>query len=607
MIDPDLMLRMVRSSPVIAFDTETSGLDFNAFVCGWVVTDEQNSLYTPVRHEAGGNIPNAVDFEHELADAFAERTRLGLLTVGHHLGFDLRKSLQHGVVIAGPVECTMLNQSLIDDTTIGYSLDECTKRAGVKQKLGDDLYRAIANRFGGMPDRKSMANYWRMPGDEEVVIEYATGDGDSTLALWRYQQPLLDESNLRKPQALENKLMPYLARAHLRGMKVDHEYANQVEIDLKNSIEAEMRKFTPGFNVRSPKEVEALYRAQGYTDAMFAYTEPSASKPKGQVSFTEKWLETNELGRDILTIRQLENASSKFIQPIISKQNYGGFIHPVLHQSKSDDFGVAGARLSCSEPNMQAQPKRNKKIGKIVRPLIIPSQPGWLIEEADAMQQEPRFFTHYSQEPALLYGYRTGTMDIHDRASEMLHLERDYAKRLGLGMLTMMQPKALAGHLSVPLSEAKSLHARFLTDAFPRINDFQQLAIRTMRNRGYVRSILGRIANLDGPAWTAYVAVSRIIQNSGGDHMKTCLLRAFEWEDAYPDLFQILLSIHDSVIWQRDPGHDITEVVRRMENVVHEPDFSLSVPIPFEIGSGLNWSEASYGKKIKDKQGWVLQ
>jgi DNA polymerase-1 len=252
---------------------------------------------------------------------------------------------------------------------------------------------------------------------------------------------------------------------------------------------------------------------------------------------------------------------------------------------------------------MQAYPKRNKVVGKLVRPLIIPD-PGMILEEADAWQQEPRLFTHYSQEPALLEGYNSGTMDMHDRANEILfgNADRDRAKRLGLGMLTMMSPPTLAGHMRCTLQQARIWHRAFLDDAFPMIKEFQQQAVRVYKERGFVKSILGRRARMESVKF-AYQAVSRIIQNSAGDHLKTCLLRAMQYEDAHPEV-QVLLTIHDSLIWQRDPGHHPRELVRVLENVPHEPQFNLSVPIPFEVGGGAHWGEASYGPKIKEKLVW---
>lgn len=605
-IDPALALRMVRTSPVMAYDTETDGLEVTSIIVGYVFTDWEHSVYVPVRHEAGGNIPMVDEFEAELADAFAERSRLGFRTIGHHLGFDLRGSLRRGIVVGSPCEDTQINETLIDDTTTELSLDACARRHRVTEKKGDALYRAIAERFGGLPDRKSMGNFWRMPGDHFDVVDYATGDGVSTLELWQSQQKILDEDNLRVPWQLECDLLPYVARMHHRGIRIDSDYAEKVAVQLKDSVDNAKKKFPPGFNVRSSTELEQLFRANGYTDAQFDRTAPSSRHPEGQLSFREKWLEKTQMGRDILTIRQLEKAESSFIAPLVSGHNINGRVHAVLNQAKSEEYGATGSRFSCSDPNLQAYPKRNYAIGSVVRPLVVPDD-GMVIEEGDAMQQEPRFFTHYSEDEALIHGYRTGELDIHQRASDVLEMDREYAKRLGLGMLTMMTPPTLAMHMGYSLEEARRDHRRYLEDAFPRIKEFQDLAKKTAQRRGYVKSILGRRAYLPDPRFS-YKAISRIIQNSGGEHVKTCLLRACQFEDAYPDLIQMLLTIHDSLIWQRDPGRVdlLKELVRIIENVPHEPQFNLIVPIPFEVGSGRHWAESSYGDKLKGKKGWNI-
>jgi len=608
MIDPELAIQIVRESKVIAYDTETSGLTPGVdFICGYVITDHSHSMYVPVRHEAGGNIPNVADFEAALASAFLDRSRLGYRTVGHNLGFDLRFSLWHNIALGSPLEDTMINESLIDDRTVGYGLDDCCARHQVVAKKGAELYAAIASRFGGIPDRKQMANFWRMPGDDPHVVEYATGDGDSTLALWGNQQRYLDDEQLRVPWQLECDLLPYVARLHRRGIRIDGAYAEKVYVDLKVQVAAKMADFPAGFNVRSPKEVEALYRANGYQDNSFDRTDT------GKVSFTEKWLETNEIGEHILSVRRLEKAGDSFVTPLAKTNNINGRVHATLNQSKSDEYGVAGARFSCSQPNLQAFPKRNMDIGAIVRKLVI-ADDGMLLEEGDAMQQEPRFFTHYSQDPALIEGYKDPTFSIHQRASDMMFggQEYDKAKRMAMGVLSMMYPKALAGHLRISVKEASELRKKFLYDAFPKIGEFQDAVVSVYERRGYVKSILGRKARLEQRKF-AYQGVSRVIQNSGGDHNKTCVLRACQYEDAHPSQIQILLAIHDSVVWQRDPGHDLKEFVGLMENVPHEPQFNLSVPIPFEVGSGDNWAEASYknkipgnGRELKGKKGWLI-
>lgn len=588
MINPELTLRLVREAPIIAYDTETTGLGVTDKIVGYVVTDPTVSLYAPVRHGGGGNIPNAEEFEQNLAAAFADRARLNLRTVGHNLGFDLRASLRRGIVVRGPTEDTMLNDSLIRDVTQGFSLDETANRWGVQAKKGAELYVELAKKFGGLADRKQMQHFHKLAGDDPIAVEYATGDGTSTLQIREKQQAALDADDLRRVWQLECDIIPYLARMHHRGLLIDAEYAAKVVGDVNSAIEEAQGNFPKGFNARSSKDVEALYRANGYQDHQFQLTEKKA------VSFREKWLEGNSIGKLILSVRRLEKARDSFITPLIDTHNFGGRVYPVLNQSKSDDYGVAGARLSCSEPNLQAFPKRNIDIGRIVRRLVIPD-PGFLIEEADAKQQEPRMFTHYSEEPALVEGYRNGTMDMHDRAAEVLRLDREVAKRLGMGMLTMMSVPTLAGHMESSIEQARAWHGAFLSEAFPKIKEMQDTVITVFRRRGYIKTMLGRRAYCDDPRF-AYRAVSRLIQNNGGDHCKLCILRANQYEDAYPEQVQILLSIHDSLLWQRRPDHPVDELKRLVENVADE--MGLIVPIPFGLGSGTDWARASYGSKL---------
>jgi len=588
-INPELALDIVRRNwKPIAFDTETTGLTVHDKICGYVITSEDHSIYVPVRHEGGGNIPNVDDFERELNAAFADRSRFLFRTVGHNLGFDLRVCLRHGVVLRGPLEDTMINEAIISDVNSGYGLDECCTRRKVTPKRGDELYAEIARRFGGLPDKKQMGKFWKLEGDHPLVVDYATGDGISTLELWARQQCILDDDDLRRPWQLECDLIPYVARIHHRGLRIDPEYAGRVGGEIDEAIKEKSKAFVPGFNVRSPKAVEALYRANGYGDSQFSRTD------NGALSFTEKWLETNDIGGAILAVRRLEKARDSFIAPLVDTHNVNGRVHPILNQSKSDDYGVAGVRFSCSEPNLQAFPKRNIDVGRVVRRLVVPDD-GFVIEEADAKQQEPRLFTHYSGDVALVDGYRNGTMDIHDRASQVLGLDRETAKRMGMGMLTMMSPPTLAGHMRWPLEQARDAHRRFLTDAFPDIKTFQDTAVQVFKRRGYVKTLLGRRAYLDDPRF-AYRAVSRIIQNVGGEHLKMCLLTACKYEDAFPEDLQVLLTIHDSLLWQRRPEHDVRDLIRGIEHVAEE--LELSVPIPFGLGSGKDWARASYGDKL---------
>jgi DNA polymerase-1 len=586
-IDPVRALNMVRSAPIIAFDTETTGLSVTDVVCGWVIADHERSIYVPVRHQ-GGNILDVDGFEHCLGVAFRDRARRGLLTVGHNLGFDLRISARHGVFPEFPLEDTMINEALIDDTTRGYGLEDCCERHRVTLKKGSELYAEMARRFGGAPDRKQMQHFSKMPGDLPVVVEYAAGDGISTIELRDAQQPLLDAEDLRRPWELECKLIHHVAKMHATGLRIDMGYGAELAGPsglLETRINQALAIFPAGFNVNSPKGVEGLYRAEGFKDEDFART------PQKAVSFTERWLSQNEIGEAIIAVRQLKKAKSTFVTPLVDTLNVNGRIHPILNQSKSDEYGAIGARFSCSEPNLQAFPKRNETIGKLVRKLIIADE-GKELVEGDAKQQEPRFFAWFSDDTTLRAGYLgTPPLDIHDMTAQGLKLPRKIAKTFCMGILNGMQPPSLARHMRWPVEQAEHYVNEFF-GVFPGIRQFQKDAKGIFKHTGYVKSILGRKARLEDPKW-AYRAVSRVIQNSGGEHIKLCLLHACEYAEAHQEI-EMLLTIHDSLIWQRWLGFDDSELIRILENVA--PELGIDIPIPFEVGVGQSWSIASYGE-----------
>lgn len=591
MIKPSRALSLLKEAKVVSYDVETTGLSSEARACGYVIAGEGEACYVPVRHGGGGNIPDPESFEKELASAFMTRGILGLLTVGHNIAFDMKMSRRHGVRLYAPLEDTMINEGLINDIAGAYSLEACALRYGVTPKSGAELYKLLASRFGGLPDRKQMGNFWRLAGDEPEVIEYACGDGITTLELWKAQQKELDTvygpediGSLRRVHKLECDLIPHIDRIVARGLRVDEVYANQVMEQIDGEITEASSVFPIGFNVNSSNDCEALFKAAGITDY--------ERTPTGKASFREKWLERYEQGRAILKVRQLRKARDSFVTPLIDTHNVGGRVYPILNQSKSDEYGAIGGRLSCTDPNMQAFPKRNKTVGQLVRRLIIPDD-GMLLEEDDFSQQEPRLFGHYSDDPHIKAGYLADPpINVHKNTQMLLSI-KDYsaAKRLAMGMLTGLSIKGLAKHLDTDEDTASRYWHGFL-GVFPKVGKFQRDAKHSMLNRKYVRTLLGRKCNLTEER-AAYKAVSRIIQGSGADITKTALLRVCQFAEAEGNI-NILMSIHDSFIHQSTPDANVAELRRILEDTA--TSMGVTIPIPIETeGRAKDWAAASYG------------
>jgi DNA polymerase-1 len=538
-------------------------------------------------------------FEKELAAAFAERDRRGLLTIGHNLKFDLHFSANAGVFLNRQLECTQTNEALLDEHANGFGLSDCATRRGVTAKKGDELYAHIAQKFGGPAKRDQMAHFWRLPGNDALAMDYAAGDGITTFEVWQDQRRDRDSQpvDMSRVWQLESDLIRTVFRIERRGIRIDSNRADEVRRELEGRISDFVSCLPEGFNVRSPSDMRKYCEDLGHTD--WPLTEPSKRFPQGQPSFTEKWLSTFEEGRRIVAIRESTNLINSFLNPLMERHAFKGRVHPSLHATAIDGFGTISGRFSCSNPNMQQVPKHNKELGKLFRSIFVPDE-GMTIFEGDYSQCEPRLFAHYAREPALVEGYSSEPpRDMHRVAADMLGVDRDtVAKRMNMGLLTGMQQKSFSQHMGWSEDKAREMFDAWMA-VFPGIPGFQRQAKQAMLSRGYVFTLLGRVCRLDDARF-AYKATSRIIQGGNADIVKKKLLDADRMLEAEGDTVQLLMTIHDSFLWQGADDERSTRIMADLRNMfvdVQSDPFNLRVPFKLDVGGGENWSIATYGGK----------
>lgn len=602
-------LRMVREAPVIAYDTESSGLDWKKHhPVGYVITVAKDSIYVPLRHAPGGNLVGcpplvttegdfkAHPFELALEKAFQQRRALGYKTVGHNLLFDMHMSANAGIYLGRECEDTQNNEAMIDEFTRSYSLENCAKSHKVTAKLGDDLYQHMATLFGGKPERDQMGNFWRLAGNDPLGVEYAEGDGISTYELWKSQQRFIQEDELDVIHGVESRLIWTVFKMERRGIKVKAERLEAVKAELHRRLGAAKLALPEGFNVRSGPQVKALMEATGHTDW--------PTTDLGNPSFTEKWLKKHDAGKAVIAVRKITNLTNSFIAPLEDTHIFKGRVHCQLNQLKGDEFGTISGRFSSSRPNMQQVPKRDKELGSLFRSIFVPDD-GMEFVEADYSQCEPRLFAHYSKEPALVDGYNANPpLDMHDVVATSLGVERDpTAKRMNMGILTGMQIPTFAANMGWDKDKATEMfNAWFRT--FPGIKQFQDDARDRFAARGYVTTLLKRRCRLEQRRY-AYRGTSRVIQGGNADIIKYKILQCDEYieDEGLDDVIQLLLTVHDSLEWQNlmdEAGRRASAELVRICCDVQTPPFNLRVPFIMDVGRGKDWAEATYGDKNKE-------
>lgn len=606
-------LRMVREAKEVTYDTETTGLDWRVHSpVGYVVGAPSRELhispadvvYVPVRHGGGGNLLGGRpmtsategfqqhEFEVQLARAFDYRNQQPQLgrTVGHHMKFDVHMSHNAGINMGRKLACSQNMAAMADEYARKYGLEVTADRLGVTAKKAQPMYDHLAATFGGMATHKIMSRFWELSGTDPMAYDYATGDGVSTMEVyWKLDQQLREE-NMEVVRDLENDLIWTVFRMERRGIKVDMDEIEALRFATEGKISRLMGELPVGFNPRSPLQMRALMEEHGHTD--WPLTD------KGSPSFTERFLKTNEIGRTIIEIRQMSNLINSFINPLAERHIHKGRVHATLNQLKSDDKGTISGRFSCSDPNLQQVPKRNKELAKPFRRLFVVDGPEWVFWERDYSQCEPRLFAHYAQDENLLKGYNaTPFRDAHQVVADLLDVERDpTAKRMNMGIFTGMQPKSFAGHMGWSVEKATVAHRKWFSE-FPAIREFQDRAKARLKNKGFVYTLLGRRCRLEHPRF-AYRGTSKVIQGGNADIVKYKLLQADRLCEDNGDIVQVNMTVHDSFNgqYQNTPEAKalFDRMVAEMEDVVSEP-FNLSVPFLLEGTEGKNWSEATYG------------
>lgn len=599
-------LRVVREAKVLAYDTETSGVDWKRnSPIGYVITTRDFNTYIPVRHGGGGNLNDPAvapitaadapfvrhDYERRLSQAFSSRRQQGLLTIGHNLIFDMHFSANAGIMLGRECGDTQLNAAMLDEYARSYSLENCAKREGVTAKLGTELYEHIGRSFDVPAERKSMEHFWRLPGNDPLAVDYAMGDGTSTLELWDAQMKGIEAEDMGMIHGIESRLIWTVFRMERRGIKVDQTRLQEVKYAIHEYLKEAELQLPPDFNVRSGPQMKALMEQMGHTDWPVTRL--------GNPSFPEKWLKGHETGRAVVNLRKYSNLLNSFVTPLEERHMFNGRVHCQLNQLKADDYGTISGRFSCSNPNLQQVPKRDKELGRLFRSIYVPDD-DMEFYEGDYSQCEPRLFAHYSQDPRLLEGYNAVPFrDVHQIVAEDFGCERDpTAKRMNMGIFTGMQIESFADHMGWPMDRAAEAFNRWF-EKFSSIRDFQDRARDALRDRGWVRTILGRRQRMDHPRF-AYRGTSKIIQGSNADIIKRQMLLIDEaLESEWDDRAQLLITVHDSFGWQAPEGPlgaKISEEIVKIAEDVQGAPYNLRVPFVMEVGHGPNWAIATYGE-----------
>lgn len=179
---------------------------------------------------------------------------------------------------------------------------------------------------------------------------------------------------------------------------------------------------------------------------------------------------------------------------------------------------------------------------------------------------------------------------------------RDLSKRGGHAKNYMTTAPTMAKKLKIALALAEEFGRNYYS-SFPGIPAYHQaVQIRLAQTRS-LWSPTGRFRRFFGPRFDAETlrqAVAHLPQSLVGDVLNVALYRI--WEKLDPVPVQILLQIHDAILFQYNPAHEAETlaIVKRLMAVPLQVG-KRTLTIPCDITCGWNWGKYLSVEAAKEK------
>lgn len=455
--------------------------------------------------------------------------------------------------------------------------------------------------LGGL---KSGRNLFELIAENpSAFVDFFAEDADIHFQLKEKLSKELQQNYLLElAREIEFPLIPVLAEMEKTGVRLETESLSLFAKDLTKWIGESEKEIIQmagvEFNVASPKQLgEVLFEHLKLDD--------KAKKTKsGQYATNEETLmqlaDKHPIILKILDYRGYRKLLSTYVEalPLLINPKSGN-----IHTSYNQTVAATG-RLSSVNPNLQNIPIREEQ-GREIRRSFTASSPEHVFFSADYSQIELRLMAHLSQDVNLLEAFRQDE-DIHTATAakifklplqEVTREMRARAKTANFGIIYGISSFGLSQRLAISRSEGKSLIDGYF-ESYPGVKAYMDYSIRIARERGYVKTIMGRRRELaDINSRNAVVrgvaernAINAPIQGSAADIIKIAMIRIHKrfLEEGLQS--RMILQVHDELNFNvlRTELEQVKAIVLyEMEQAV-----PLSIPIKVDFGMGENWLEA---------------
>jgi DNA polymerase I len=557
----------------ISLDTETTGLDRHGAdrPVGLSVASEKGDAYYAWGHPSGNS--HSLEQVRQWAAHELPGKEVSLVNPSLDLGMLKKEGIDLERLGAIP-RGVQYKCALIDERRRKYDLGAMSLDYLKRSKKEEPWHAKDAH---------------KQPGNE--VAGYAKQDARLTLDLDNHFDKLLDKQDLQRVAKLEDDLIYCVLHMEDQGTFLDVPKLRRWDVEIEAEV-ARREKALRGLNPRSEKEMTAAFQKLGFYD--FSSTETgkncfdkNAVKAYRAIGSGNKRLVA--LCNDVLALRAVSGLRTRSTEAFLEALRDGGILRYHLHQCRADDNGTVSGRFSASGINIQQVSAEEKQdpatLDWIIRELFLPRRgTRWL--SGDASQIEFRLFAHYSNSEALIRAYLDDpNCDFHAVVATMVNLIRKLAKNVNFGMVYGMGQKKIANDLGLSPDKADAFfndyHARF-----PEAKVLMERCMRVARERGYVRTLLGRRRRFPGGR-QLHAALNAVLQGSAADLMKLKLIKLYREMKNLE--FNLRFTVHDEV------DGDLMNPERESDirALLNEQEIPLKVPIVWNVKTGDNWRQAA--------------
>ena len=587
----DSWLKRLKKAKQFAFDTETTSLNYmKARVVGVSFAIRAGeAAYVPFAHDYPG-APDQLSEQQVLGSLkpLLEEDSVG--KIGQNLKYDAHVLANHGIMLKGIAQDSML-ESYVLDSTRRHNMDDLALRL-----LGHNTihFEDIAG--------KGVKQLTFNEIDLEQAGPYAAEDADITLQIHQVLSAELDKIPALKKvyQEIELPLLNVLLGIERNGVKIDVSMLEQQSKLLAARLkELEQQAYDEAgetFNLASPKQLGTI---------LFEKLKiPAKKKTKtGQYSTAEEVLQ--ELAVDyalpkiLLEHRGVSKLKSTYTDKLPLQVNEKtGRVHTSYNQTVA-----ATGRLSSTDPNLQNIPVRSEE-GRRIRQAFI-AEPGYKLLAADYSQVELRIMAHLSEDETLLKAFSEG-IDVHRAtAAEVFGValddveteQRRAAKAINFGLIYGMSAFGLAKQLNVGRYEAQDYIDTYFA-RYPGVKAYMDTTRELAHEKGYVETVFGRrlylpeINSRNGQRrqYAERTAINAPMQGTAADIIKRAMIAVDNGlANSHADA-RVVMQVHDELVVEV-LEKDVETVTDLLRNEM-EQAATLKVPLVVDIGIGDNWDEA---------------